>query len=255
MSKDIYIYAWFKTYEFIYGASHYVSLFARARVSKVRARVRARVLTSARAVLARARLFLLARLARLCVKCSRACARVISTGNVSYVLKNDYIYIYIPPKKNSKSSPYITLNHQWFISVISSEDISHQFHLKSAKPRQLCVERHMETPLHRRSGRHLSPGQAFLGAGDGHVAAGLGVGFTTLGHFDHGCGGFSVPWISETASKNVASPRWLDQGRWLIWMVRYDHGHDQCNCRMGHDHGYSFTNEDLWDFGNTASLY
>ena len=32
---------------------------------------------------------MLARLARARVKCSRACSRVISAGNVSYVLKND----------------------------------------------------------------------------------------------------------------------------------------------------------------------
>ena len=43
---------------------------------------------------------LLAHLARACVKCSRACARVISTGNVSYVLNNDNAYIYICLGKN-----------------------------------------------------------------------------------------------------------------------------------------------------------
>ena len=75
------------------------SLFARARVGRVRARVRARILAllahlaRARASIwsrvSRARLSVLAHLARACVKCSRACARTISTGNVSYVLKND----------------------------------------------------------------------------------------------------------------------------------------------------------------------
>ena len=38
---------------------------------------------------------MLARLARARVKCSRACSRVISAGNVSYVLKNDNLYIFI----------------------------------------------------------------------------------------------------------------------------------------------------------------
>ena len=79
------------------------SLFARARVGRVRARTcantrahlglarapRARASICSR--VSRARLSVLAHLARACVKCSCACARTISTGNVSYVLKNDNI--------------------------------------------------------------------------------------------------------------------------------------------------------------------
>ena len=75
------------------------SLFARARVSEVSARaVLARLARAPRARaclcsrVSRARLSVLAHLARACVKCSRACAaRTISTGLVSYVLKNDKI--------------------------------------------------------------------------------------------------------------------------------------------------------------------
>ena len=81
------------------------SLFARARVSDGCAREHARAswpcsrTSRARASIcsrvSRARLSVLAHLARACVKCSRACARTISTGNVSYVLKNGNIYICI----------------------------------------------------------------------------------------------------------------------------------------------------------------
>ena len=80
------------------------SLFARARVSDGCAREHARAswpcsrTSRARASIcsrvSRARLSVLAHLARACVKCSRACARTISTGNVSSVLKNDNIYTY-----------------------------------------------------------------------------------------------------------------------------------------------------------------
>ena len=57
-----------------------------ARAPRARASIWSRV--------SRARLSVLAHLARACVKCSRACARTISTGNVSYVLKNDKVYLY-----------------------------------------------------------------------------------------------------------------------------------------------------------------
>ena len=49
----------------VHARKAYVSLFARAQCSRA----------------------LLAHVAQACVKCSRACALVISTGNVSYVLK------------------------------------------------------------------------------------------------------------------------------------------------------------------------
>ena len=75
------------------------SLFARARVGRVRARILALLAHLARARasicsrVSRARLSLLAHLARARVKCSRACARTISTGNVSYVLKMTTYYV------------------------------------------------------------------------------------------------------------------------------------------------------------------
>ena len=91
------------------------SLFARARVSDGCAREHARAswpcsrTSRARASIcsrvSRARLSLLAHLARACVKCSRACARTISTGNVSYVLKNDNIYTHV----------YVVINVQTYV--------------------------------------------------------------------------------------------------------------------------------------------
>ena len=73
---------------------------ARACRTDARARTRAHLglacAPRARACLpsrvSRARACLCLRTSRACVKCSRACARMISTGNVSYVLKNDKIY-------------------------------------------------------------------------------------------------------------------------------------------------------------------